>query len=104
MSATVAPRPSANAMNRDRRFVPAPRTCIIAELFDSCERHNVLLIKSTWEPEDGWLFVPGRAIKISWGLDYDLPGLLFLPDHATRKDQLKAVHHLDAMKAAGGAL
>lgn len=87
-----------NAKNRARRLVPAPRTCLISELYCFCERNNIVLTKSVLKPEDGWLYLPGSAAKDVMHLDYDPPGVLFLQDGATRRDQMEVLHHL------GGAL
>jgi hypothetical protein len=90
----LSARTPINEFNTQVHAVAKPQTIVIPELFNFAERNNILLARSVLRPECGWLFVPARATKNTWKLEFDPPGVLYLPDRANRLDQMEAMRRI----------
>lgn len=94
-------RTGVNAFNNQVRRAPRPQTCIIPELYEAAERHNVVLtalpLKRVW----GWLLFPARRMAEVVNFEEMPPSVLMLGTSATRQVQLEALAGILASSEEG---
>lgn len=88
-----------NAFNNQVRRVRRPQTCIIRELFEAAERHDVLLAMSP--VKQGWLLFPAHRMAEVMKLEEMPPSVLMLGRSASRQVQMEALAGINTCFAGG---
>ena len=88
-----------NAFNHQVRRVRKPQTCIVPELFEAAERHDVLLAMSPLA--NGWILFPGHQMAEALQCKEVPPSVLMLSRSASRQVQLEALAGIRACFAGG---